>query len=76
MEVGGWGGGKAAKRLMGADLQAWAAWWGHMGSVACLGHGRPPWATETRGSPPRGPGGRQDTHTWSCPPGSRSLAGW
>lgn len=36
------GGGKAAKCLMGADLQAWAAWWGHMGSVACLGHDRPP----------------------------------
>lgn len=38
----GWGRSKAAEGLAGADLQAWAAWWGHMGIMAYLEHGRHP----------------------------------
>lgn len=38
----GWGRSKAAEGLAGADLQVWAAWWGHMGIMACLEHGRYP----------------------------------
>lgn len=38
----GWEKSKAADGLAGADLQARAAWWGHMGIMACLEHGRHP----------------------------------
>lgn len=33
----GWGGARQQRGLAGADLQVWAAWWGHE-SLACLEH--------------------------------------